>query len=316
MTILVWRLYVQFHQQVGLPISGQTNYRGSLPIETKPVLVQPPLTRASLPLQPQKEFGQPSFHQVNHGQPSGLPGAHSPGIHGVRVSPNQNLEHHSSGGLPTTQPHGFAMPSTHTTESVWYTPPPQPTSVSPVTFMVIQNLAGTNPFGGESVVNLPSPATGNHNPWQPEFLQPQKQSNFPSGMPGFIGAPPPGSPGCSWNPFVSVILTKPANPSVSHQNPTPSMDSFTDQDATLRDIVRGFDVQKTSFDLQGPRTTNSPSTQTNTSAASNDRSVRFAPGTTVRVVDLWDPNLFTEISAAEANEYISIMERAAASLAT
>ena len=153
MAILVWRLYVQFHQQVGLPNFGkqavepkvasdhqipplgQVNIRGSLPIETKPIPVQPQVTRASLPLQPQnKHFSDPDSHTVNHSQQYGSPGAHSPGGYGVHISPNYDIGHHSPGGAPTTQPHGFVMPPTHTTESVWYTPLQQPTSVPPVTF--------------------------------------------------------------------------------------------------------------------------------------------------------------------------------------
>lgn len=86
---------------------------------------------------------------------------------------------------------------------------------------------------------------------------------------------------------------------------------MTDEDATVRDIVRDLDEQKPVFDRQAQRTISSPSTQTHTSATSNDRSVRYTPGTTVRVVDLWDPSISSEISAAEANEYISIMQKAA-----
>lgn len=188
-------------------------------------------------------------------------------------------------------------------------------------------VVNSNPFG-ESVINPPIPDHGANFAGRsdPQFFQ-QAQATIAPDRPSTHDTPQRPPAGSNFNPFESRIDFKPAKPAengpirstgsrlapvnhpvVSTSHPTANI---AEDDLTVRDLMRDLGENKHVFEQQAQRVLSSPSTQTHTSATSNDRSVRYAPGTTVRVVDLWDPNIYTEISAADANEYISILEKAA-----
>lgn len=167
MATLVWRLYVEFHQQVGGPNFGNPQpaqptfhqpaqpaqpfahqpvpnlvHRGSLPLQTQPAppVQQPLQPRMTMPVQQAAQV--PVYQQVpQFGSPQqfGSPGNASPQqlqptVSGWHTQPGvQPFQHPQQ--APFAQP-GFAFPEPQKTQSVW-TQPAQVFQSSPTTVGLI-----------------------------------------------------------------------------------------------------------------------------------------------------------------------------------
>lgn len=159
MVILVWRLYAEFHQQVGFSSFGeqkieppyktlelQPNHRASLPLSFPTNMNQPPIPRHSLALPNQVHYASnPQTHQNILDRQQGFAGASSPQpipspTIGFSTSPGSQYSHepHNLSGMQRSPPQtapafgGFGVTQPHTTQSNWPSPSHQMTAPSPV----------------------------------------------------------------------------------------------------------------------------------------------------------------------------------------
>src|SRR3990167_1262773 len=184
----------------------------------------------------------------------------------------------------------------------------------------------SNPFMTQSVmiaIQKPSPQVPiHHRPHQPQQPQHWQNAVLAPNNPFEDEQPAQGGGLQVFSPHTHspVTVTAGSNP---FDDPDPQPTPFSTGAPEQRS---GFELNDTVQDLfnslakpspyDPPKPPVSSGSGSNQNTLSTDSSLRYTPGTVVKVYDLWDATQFTEITAEDANEYIAMLKKGAQRVAS